>query len=146
MPATVPAGLQLTLQTDSPSGFRDELGQLINAFHEETVPRSSARFAVRLHDVENHLVGGLSGTLTWGWLFIEALWVHRNQRNKGAGRALLTRAESHAAENGCHSAWLDTFQSRAFYEAQGYSLFGALEDYPAGQTRAFLRKPLGTPG
>ena len=146
MQATVPPGLQLTLQTDSPSTFRDELGQLINAFHEETVPRHAVRFAVRLHDAGNQLVGGLSGTLTWGWLFIESLWVHRNQRSKGAGRVLLARAEGHAAENGCHSAWLDTFQSRAFYEAQGYTVFGALEDYPVGQTRAFLKKRLGKPG
>jgi GNAT superfamily N-acetyltransferase len=142
MEATIPAALQLTLQTDSPSTFRDELGQLINAFHEETVPRTSVRFAVRLHDADKQLVGGLSGTLTWGWLFIETLWVHRNQRGQGSGKLILTRAENHAVENGCHSAWLDTFQSRAFYEAQGYGVFGTLEDYPVGQTRAFLKKAL----
>lgn len=49
-------------------------------------------------------------------------------------------AENHAVAKGCHSAWLDTFQARGFYEAVGYELFGMLNDYPAGQTQYFLEK------
>jgi ribosomal protein S18 acetylase RimI-like enzyme len=63
-------------------------------------------------------------------------------RGSGAGRALMAAAESHAAATGCHSAWLDSFQARDFYEALGYTVFGQLEDYPKGQTRWFLRKRL----
>ncbi len=45
--------------------------------------------------------------------------------------------------HGCHAVWLDTFQARAhFYEALGYTVFGALEAYPDAQTRYFLRKTL----
>ncbi len=87
-------------------------------------------------------MGGLSGVLSWGWLFVDALWVDAAARSRGAGRTLMARAERHAVEAGCHAAWLDTFQAKGFYEAIGYTVFGALEDYPAGQTRYFLRKRL----
>ena len=63
-------------------------------------------------------------------------------RGQGVGRALMGHAEAHARERECHSAWLDTFQARGFYEALGYVPFGELEDYPPGQSRYFLRKRL----
>ena len=109
----------------------------------ETVPGELHRFALRLNDADGALVGGLSGRMAWDWLFVAALWVHRDRRGQGAGRALLAAAESHAAAAGCHSVWLDTFQAREFYEKLGYTVFGALEDYPKGQTRCFMRKRLG---
>jgi len=130
------------VNTDPPAGFRAELGQFINMFHAETVPFSASRFALRLEDKDSRLVGGLSGVMSWGWLFVDAVWVHPDLRGKGAGWVLMAHAESHAAATGCHSAWLDTFQARGFYEAIGYRVFGTLEDYPASQTRYFLRKRL----
>ncbi|MFL5255060.1 MAG: GNAT family N-acetyltransferase [Rhodopila sp.] len=145
----VPNGLRLTMDTDPPADFRAGLGQLINQFHARTVPFHASRFALRLEDQDGRLVGGLSGVMSWGWLFVDAVWVHPDLRGQGAGRMLMAHAEHHAAAAGCHSAWLDTFQARGFYEAIGYSVFGTLEDYPAGQTRNFLRKRLSddaTPG
>jgi GNAT superfamily N-acetyltransferase len=141
MPET-PAALRLTLDLDPPADFRADLGRRINAFHAQTVPFQSRRFALRLENPEGQLIGGLSGVISWGWLFVDALWVDEAARGQGAGRTLMARAEAHAAAEGCHAAWLDTFQARGFYEAIGYSVFGALEDYPAGQTRYFLRKRL----
>ena len=138
----LPGNLLLTLDTDPPLAFRAELGQRIQAFHAETVPVQSSRFALQLHDAENRLLGGLSGVLAGGWLFVDALWVDAGLRGRGAGRALMARAETHAKAADCHSAWLDTFQASGFYEALGYRVFGALEDYPGGQTRVFLRKRL----
>jgi ribosomal protein S18 acetylase RimI-like enzyme len=141
-PPGVPIGLRLTLDIQPDSDFRGELGRLINAFHAETVPLQTSRFTLRLDDAVGRLVGGLSGVMAWGWLFIDAVWVHPDLRGLGAGRALMAHAESHAAAEGCHSVWLDTFQARGFYESVGYSVFGTLEDYPGGQTRWFLRKRL----
>jgi ribosomal protein S18 acetylase RimI-like enzyme len=138
----VPCGLRLTLDTSPTGDFRSELGRLINAFHAETVPMQANRFTVRLDGADGRLVGGLSGVMAWGWLFVDAVWVHAELRGQGAGRVLMAHAESHAAANGCHSAWLDTFQARGFYESIGYSVFGTLEDYPGDQTRWFLRKRL----
>jgi len=138
----VPDGLVLTLDTDPPQVFQRELGERIEAFMVQTVPGDLHRFAFTLHDAEGALAGGLSGAMYWDWLFVAALWVDESRRGRGAGRALLAAAEAHAAAAGCHSVWLDTFQASGFYEKLGYSVFGRLEAYPAGQTRRFLRKSL----
>jgi ribosomal protein S18 acetylase RimI-like enzyme len=82
------------------------------------------------------------GVLSWQWLFVEALWVDDAWRRRGIGRALLAQAEAHAVAAHCHSAWPDTFQARDFYQALGYRQFGALDEYPDGQTRYFLCKRL----
>jgi ribosomal protein S18 acetylase RimI-like enzyme len=141
--AAVPEGLILTLDTNPPAEFQQELGNAIVAFMAETVPGRADRFAIRLEAADGTLVGGLGGWLYWDWLFVAALWVHRDHRGQGAGRALLAAAERHAAAAGCHSVWLDTFQASGFYEKLGYSVFGLLEDYPKGQARAFMRKRIG---
>jgi GNAT superfamily N-acetyltransferase len=106
------------------------------------VLQDAQRFALLLHDDDNQLVGGLSGQLSWQWLFVQALWVGDAWQRRGIGRALLTRAEAYAVAEGCHSVWLDTFQARGFYLALGYRQFGVLNDYPPGQARHFLCKRL----
>ncbi len=141
---TLPPETRLTLDPDPSPDFRAELGGRIDGFHSETVPFESRRFALRLDGSTGGLVGGLSGVMPWGWLFVGALWVDAAVRGQGAGRTLMARAEAYAAEQGCHSAWLDTFQAKGFYEALGYAAFGSLEDYPGGQTRYFMRKRLTT--
>jgi ribosomal protein S18 acetylase RimI-like enzyme len=141
MPETPPA-LRLIQGFDLPPDFRADLGGRIDAFNAQTVPFQSQRFTLHLENAGNDLVGGLSGVTPWNWLFIDALWVDAAARGQGAGRMLMARAEAHALAEACHSAWLDTFQARGFYEAIGYTIFGALEDYPEGQTRYFLRKRL----
>lgn len=123
--------------------MRRALGEAIDAFHARTVAQDLRRFALLVHDGDEHLVAGLSGVVAWQWLFVGALWVDDLWRRHGVGSALMQRAEAIAAEAGCHSAWLDSFQARDFYVGLGYEVFGELEDYPAGQTRYFLRKRLG---
>ena len=144
MPSTtdLPAELRLSFDPKPAPEIRGALGLQINAFHARTVPQETERFAILLHDENGQLDAGLSASLSWQWMFVEALWVSEAWRGRGVGRALLIRAESHAASSGCHSVWLDTFQARGFYAAQGYEQFGSLPNYPAGQTRYFLSKRL----
>jgi GNAT superfamily N-acetyltransferase len=146
MATGIPTELRLTLDPAPSIETLRTLGNAIDAFNTRTVPLEAQRFALLLHAEDGGLVGGLFGVLAWQWLFVQALWVDDAWRRRGIGRALLARAEAVAAAAGCHSAWLDTFQARGFYLALGYQEFGALENYPAGQTRSFLRKRLSEPG
>jgi ribosomal protein S18 acetylase RimI-like enzyme len=143
MAAGIPAELHLTLDPAPPIETLRALGDAIDRFNARTVPLDAQRFALLLHAQDDSLAGGLFGVLAWQWLFVQALWVDDAWRRRGIGRALLARAEAHAMAAGCHSVWLDTFQARGFYRALGYHEFGALENYPEGQTRWFLRKRLG---
>jgi len=99
---------------------------------------------VLLRDQQNNVVGGLWGHTAFGWLCVELLYFPQNLRGKGFGRTAMTRAETEAITRGCQYAWLDTheFQSKAFYEALGYTCFGELADYPNGFARYFMRKNL----
>jgi GNAT superfamily N-acetyltransferase len=121
---------------------RKVLERGIDDFNARTVPGRDQRFAILLRDAKGALSGGLDGVIGWEWLFVDNLWVHDELRGQGYGRDLLARAERRALEQGCHSAWLDTFQAPGFYQKCSYSVFGSLEDYPPGQTRYFLRKRL----
>ncbi len=137
-----PAGAALTLAEMPAPGFRAELAGHIHAFHGRTVPFEARRFDVALRDAQGRLLAGVAGMMSWGWLFIEAAWVDDALRGQGTGRRLMARAEAYAGAQGCHAAWLDTFQAEGFYRALGYEPFGVLEDYPAGQRRVFMRKRL----
>lgn len=102
-------------------------------------------FLITLLDSENEVAGGVFAKISYGWLFIDTLWVTEKTRGSGHGRTLLSRAEAEARRQGCGNAWVDTFsfQARGFYEKNGYTVFGELRDFPPGHTRYFLRKALG---
>ena len=79
-----------------------------------------------------------------GWLYVHILWVAAAWRGRGLGRRLLQVAEAEGLRRGCRHASLDTyeFQARAFYEREGYVVFGVLEDFPPGWRRYSMRKDL----
>ena len=141
-PAALPADHRLDFDSAPAAEVRAALAREINGFHARTFAYDPQRFALLLRGPGEALRAGLIGVLSWEWLFVEAVWVHDDLRGQGVGRVLMARAEAHALEQGCHSAWLDTFQARDFYLSHGYEVFGVLPDYPAGQSRSFLRKSL----
>jgi GNAT superfamily N-acetyltransferase len=92
----------------------------------------------------NAPIGGLLGRTAGGWLGIELLFVPEALRGMGLATKLVAMAEDEARRRGCHSAWIDTLNPKAcdLYRRLGYEVFGALENYPAGNSRVFLRKKL----
>ena len=91
--------------------------------------------------------GGLVGHTFFGWLYVHLFFLPEDLRRQGMGAELLRRAEDEARARGCVGAFLDTFsfQARGFYEKQGYSVFGAVPDFPPGHQRFFLSKRLQAP-
>lgn len=97
-----------------------------------------------LRDAENKTVGGITGDIFGGWIYISLLWVEEVLRNRGFGMELLSRMELEAIQLGCKYAHLDTysFEARPFYERAGYEVFAKLDDYPPGHCKYFLKKTL----
>jgi len=97
-----------------------------------------------LRNPRDRVVGGITGELFGGWLYTSLLWVEDSLRHQGYGTRLLDMLEKEAIQRGCRYAHVDTFsfEARPFYEKQGYTLFGALEDYPEGHCKYFLKKQL----
>lgn len=99
-------------------------------------------------DDDGVLVGGVSGSTSYGWFLVKLLWVDELCRGTGLGRQLMQAAEEEARRHECHSAWLDTSNPEAhrFYLGLGYVAFGVLENspdqQPADHKRWFMKKRL----
>ena len=91
-------------------------------------------------------VGGLTGTIGGGWMYVHMMWVSPECRGRGLGSALLAAAEQETVRRGCPRVFLNTlsFQAPGFYERNGYTQFAALEESPAPHSRIFFRKDLCT--
>lgn len=133
----------LTIEDDpAPEDVQSLIGGLIAYNTSMAEPENYRPLTIFLRDERGQIVGGLNGYTNWGWLFIGHLWLSETVRGKDYGTRLVLAAEQEAVSRGCRHAHLDTFsfQARGFYEKLGYEVFGALEDYPAGHTRFYLRK------
>jgi GNAT superfamily N-acetyltransferase len=121
------------------------IGEGLTAFNDADVgPSDRKLLAVLIRDVDDKVIGGLSGYTAWGWLFTQWLFVPETLRGEGMAGKLLSQAEEEARARGCHGAWIDTFSplARKAYMRQGYEVFGELPEFPKGRTRTFLRKAL----
>ena len=98
-----------------------------------------------LRDDRGEVLGGLLGQLWGGWLHVTYLWIGKAARGQGHGTRLMRDAEAYAGARGAIGASLETysFQARPFYERLGYRVVGAIDDYPPGHAKFFLRKTLG---
>lgn len=107
-------------------------------------PEASAEPLVLVARRGDRLVGGLEGRIAWSWLRVDRLWVAEGERRAGVGSCLLRDAERIALEAGAVGAHLDTFgfQVPGFYQRRGYRSYGQLADYPPGDRRVVLWKPL----
>lgn len=130
--------------TDSPtSADRDAITQALVAFNDKAVgPSGFLPLAVLVQDADGNTIGGLWGKTVYDWLIVELFVVPEQFRGQDLGSDILSRAEATARERGCLGAWLDTyeFQALAFYQKQGYELFGTVDDHPRGSRRFFVKK------
>ena len=117
-----------------------------NASHiGEKIYSQYAKLAVLAYDESDQIIGGIYGEVFWDWLHVDTLWVDENYRDRGIGARLLADIESEARSRGMIGAHLETttFQARPFYEKQGYTVIGVLEDIPIGHQMFYLRKRWG---
>ena len=110
-------------------------------------PSGYRNIAIIVRDPDTGEVSsGVWGSILYGWLFIELLYVALSDRRRGLGSRLLAAVESAAREQGCMGVWLTsyTFQAPGFYKKHGYKEFGEVESSVskgAADTRlGFFRK------
>lgn len=98
-----------------------------------------------IRNSENIITGGIRGSLNIsGWLYINAIWVDKESRNKGYGTLLMQRIEIEAKANGGTNSYLNTisFQAPEFYRKLGYEMFAELENFHQEYSKIFLKKEL----
>ncbi len=131
--------------TDTPDAEVEAIGQALAAFNAADVGPSERRALAVIAEEDGVLVAGLSGSTSWGWLYVQWLWVDEARRGEGLAGAMLERAEAEARARGCKGANIDCFNpvARRTYERQGYVVFGEIPDFVAGRSRWFLSKRWG---
>lgn len=120
----------------------DGLNKFVRALFPDNSVGTSAFF---LRDPTGTLVGGVAGNYgSFGWMYVDSLWVSEELRGQGYGTSLMEAIEAEAVRHGCANIYVNTFSFEApvFYERLGYSVFAELEDFPVGHSRLFLRKAL----
>jgi GNAT superfamily N-acetyltransferase len=142
-----PARLEIRLESDAEAVKtvqRAVLAGLLACNHEHAGESHQAALTLSARLPDDSVAGGLVGVTAWGWLYVHLLWVEEPHRRRGIGRELLRAAESEAQRRGCAAACLDTldFQAPQFYEREGYTVFGVLENFPPGHRRLYMRKSL----
>ncbi len=121
------------------------LQDAIDAYNvEQTGRRDYLLVTFVLRDEAGRTVGGLVGDIWGDWLYVRVLWLDAAYRRQAHGSDLLRAAEQVAIERGCREVYLSSFSFQApeFYEKHGYTVFGALEDFPPGHVKFYFRKSL----
>ena len=138
--------MNISFEADPLSADAQVIGQTLAAYNAEAcAPVDRKPLILLLRDDGGRVLGGLRGNTIWNWLYVEVLAIAEEARGQDWGSKLLATAEREAAERGCHSAYLDTFDFQAlpFYQKQGYTVFGTLDGFAGDHKRFFLRKRLG---
>jgi len=124
--------LKLKIQHTHGTQEEEEILEGIRIFNRSQVPEpiDLKDLVVSFSNDEGKVVAGLVGCSGWRWMFVKFLWVDESLRGQGMGRQLLEAAEKESLKLKCESIYLDTFsfQAPGFYEKQGYSLFGTLDN------------------
>lgn len=101
-------------------------------------------FSIFIKDQKEQVLGGASGTLFYGSLYVDSLWVDETLRNQGWGKKLMYEAEKIGRAQGALFVTLNTMDWEAlpFYQKLGYSIEFTRKGYEKDSKMFMLRKDL----
>lgn len=121
----------------------DFLTQKIN---QETPEWGSAYpFAFFIRNEKSEIIAGCNGSIIFGSIYTDQLWVHPNHRKNGLGHQLMEAVETYGRRSGCRIATVATmsFQgAKSFYEKLGYVSDFERPGYTQNSSCHFMRKEL----
>lgn len=93
---------------------------------------------------EDKLIGGAVGCVKYNWYYLDLLFVKEAYRKQKVGSKLLKQIEDFAKSENSTGVRMETwdFQALGFYKANGYEVFGEIEDCPPGTIEYHLKKVL----
>lgn len=120
---------------------------IIQYAKEQTEHQPMEFFAVFLRDHHQSILGGCSGTILYGCLYIDTLWVSPKLRSQGYGRQLMQKALEFGLAKHCSFATVNTmdWEALAFYQKLGFSIEFQRQGFAHGSVFYFLRKSLIQP-
>ncbi len=101
-------------------------------------------FGIFIKDQADQIVGGATGLIYYGCLYVDMLWLQKELRYQGWGSQLMLEAEKIGKEKKCSFATVNTMDWEAvdFYQKLGYQIEYIREGYDKNSKMYFLRKSL----
>ncbi len=97
---------------------------LTHRINQETLDFGSAYpFAFFIRDECNQIIAGCNGSVIFGSIYTDQLWVHPHHRKSGLGYKLMEAVHDYGHKLGCSMATVATMsfqRTKAFYEKLGY--------------------------
>lgn len=123
----------------------EDLDFLTDRINSEAIDHGSAYpFAILLRNKENEIVAGCNGSIVFGSIYTDQLWVNPNFRKQGLGKKLMEAVHEYGKKQGCTIATVATmsFQVPNFYKAIGYKIDFSRKNYSKGASCIFMSKKL----
>ncbi len=131
-------------QTLSPSSL--DINYITEKINSETPSFGSAfPFAFFIRNEDNEMIAGVHGSVVYGSIYTDQLWVNSNYRSRGLARKLMGKVEKYGRSIGCTFASVCTmsFQNtKMFYEKLGYIVDFERGGYVNQSSCFFLKKVL----
>ncbi len=121
----------------------DFLTQKIN--EEKPEFGSAHAFAFFVRDEHNQIIAGCNGSVIFGSIYTDQLWVHPDHRKHGFGHQLMEAVHDYGRKSECSMATVATmsFQgAKAFYEKLGYLVDFERPGYTQNSSCIFLKRSL----
>ena len=119
---------------------------LTKKINEVTEGKGSAYpFAFFIRNEEGEIIAGCNGSVVFGAIYIDQLWVRPDYRKQGLAKQLMQNVHEFGCAQGCQIATVATmsFQSaRQFYEKLGYAVDFERHGYAGASSCLFLKKRL----
>lgn len=124
----------------------EDIDFLTQKINQETPEFGEAHpFAFFIRDERNQIIAGCNGSVIFGSIYTDQLWVHPNHRKNGLGHQLMEAVETYGRRSGCRIATVATmsFQgAKSFYEKLGYVSDFERPGYTQNSSCHFMRKEL----
>ena len=102
-------------------------------------------FQFMIHNEAGTLIAGVNGSLVYGSVYTDQLWVRKDYRKKGMGRDLMEKVHQLGRSKGCTMATVSTMSFQGvvtFYESLGYTCDFERSGYSNNSRCLFLVKKL----
>ncbi len=122
-----------------------EIDLLTQKINEDGASKGKAySFAILARDESGEMIAGCNGSVIFGSIYTDQLWVHPAYRGKGVGTKLMEQVHEFGRKNTCNLATVTTmdFQAPHFYKKLGYKVDFSREGYDKNALCIFMSKHL----
>lgn len=104
-------------------------------------------FGFFIKDAAKQIQAGVNGSMLYGAIYVDQLWVDPTYRHQGLGSRLMEEVHALGRKKGCTMATvctMDFLGVQKFYEQLGYQVDFVRLGYEKGSSCIFLSKKLGS--